>query len=511
MKRILLFSLLLGTVSFAQVDSLKQMLDYYPLQTGDYWEYVFSSYDGMAPWESYYSAYSVEVIGDTTLTNGLQYKILRRIDFYPGYDSSFAFERIDSSTSCIYKWTYKSYPGTYQDTKVDSLFAQPGDTIVASWEGDPTNSYERTICQSIVNDTVFGMPAQTRQMRSWRSADYVTNYSLAKGIGFLNEEDSYDFGDSWISLVYAKVNGIEYKEKNMAATLKNRLSYYPLQNGDFWEYRVDSYDCDTTGPCKEDTSAYSVEVIGDTLLGRDYYKTIRSAHLYPSRSTLTFFQRIEPATGSVFSFNPEFSNGVQQADSLFAEPGDTFLTITKAPDESSFPFRACCVYDTSDTILETPTQIKYFQEFPMVIDAKGEYSYTLAKGLGLYSFEDSWYQGNSNTTLVYAKINGKEYGTKILVSVKNPPVVPIVFALFQNYPNPFNPTTTIRYQLPGVSHVDLKVYDVLGREIATLVNERQTVGSHSVNFSANTLPSGVYFCRLVTGIFTATRKMILLK
>lgn len=85
------------------------------------------------------------------------------------------------------------------------------------------------------------------------------------------------------------------------------------------------------------------------------------------------------------------------------------------------------------------------------------------------------------------------------------------FYLSQNYPNPFNPTTVISYQLPVVSNVTLKVYDVLGREVAALVNGRQTEGSHAVTFRADKLPSGVYFYQLQAGTFTETKKLTVLK
>lgn len=88
---------------------------------------------------------------------------------------------------------------------------------------------------------------------------------------------------------------------------------------------------------------------------------------------------------------------------------------------------------------------------------------------------------------------------------------PLRFSLDQNFPNPFNPTTVISYQLPVNSMVTLKVYDVLGREVKTLVSERQAAGTHPVTFDAGNLPSGVYFCRLEVGTYSATKKLLLLK
>jgi N-acetylneuraminic acid mutarotase len=88
---------------------------------------------------------------------------------------------------------------------------------------------------------------------------------------------------------------------------------------------------------------------------------------------------------------------------------------------------------------------------------------------------------------------------------------PKTFLLEQNYPNPFNPSTTIRYQLPVASEVKLEVYDVLGKKIATLVNERQSAGSYQVVWNASGLSSGTYFYRLQAGTFVETKKMIMVK
>ena len=85
------------------------------------------------------------------------------------------------------------------------------------------------------------------------------------------------------------------------------------------------------------------------------------------------------------------------------------------------------------------------------------------------------------------------------------------FFLSQNYPNPFNPTTIINYELPITNYVSLKVYDALGNEVETLVNDKQNAGSYSVDFNAASLPSGIYFYKLVTENFSETKKMVVVK
>ncbi len=100
-----------------------------------------------------------------------------------------------------------------------------------------------------------------------------------------------------------------------------------------------------------------------------------------------------------------------------------------------------------------------------------------------------------------------EYSDEILVEY----TAPLDYSLQQNYPNPFNPITTIKYQIPELSSVTLKVYDVLGSEVATLINEEKPSGSYEVDFDASTLPSGIYFYRLQTGSFVETKKMVLMK
>jgi len=94
---------------------------------------------------------------------------------------------------------------------------------------------------------------------------------------------------------------------------------------------------------------------------------------------------------------------------------------------------------------------------------------------------------------------------------ENPENIPVTFLLEQNYPNPFNSSTIIKYQIPKSSFVSLKVYDILGREVVSLVNEEKLAGNYQTEFKASDLTSGIYFYTILAGDFRATKKMILIK
>jgi hypothetical protein len=94
---------------------------------------------------------------------------------------------------------------------------------------------------------------------------------------------------------------------------------------------------------------------------------------------------------------------------------------------------------------------------------------------------------------------------------ESPNKIPVYFELCQNFPNPFNPTTTISFRLPSKSYISLKVFDVLGREVATLVNGELSAGDYSRRLNAGGLASGIYFYRLRANSFSETKKLVLLR
>ncbi len=119
------------------------------------------------------------------------------------------------------------------------------------------------------------------------------------------------------------------------------------------------------------------------------------------------------------------------------------------------------------------------------------------------------YNNNSSSLEVIGKIISVQYIS--LTDVNNDKKNPTSFLLSQNYPNPFNPSTTIKYSIPASNVVSLKVYDILGKEVANLVNEYKNSGTYEIEFNAANLSSGTYFYQLKAGEFTQTKKSVLLK
>jgi hypothetical protein len=114
------------------------------------------------------------------------------------------------------------------------------------------------------------------------------------------------------------------------------------------------------------------------------------------------------------------------------------------------------------------------------------------------------FQGNNSRTGVY---NGS-----LITDVKDKTnLLPAQFSLSQNYPDPFNPSTTISFTIPSRSSVSLKIFDLLGREVATIVSEELPAGTYARQWYAGKMSSGVYFYRLQAGSFTQTKRLVLLK
>ena len=274
--------------------------------------------------------------------------------------------------------------------------------------------------------------------------------------------------------------------------------FYPLNVGNYYVFE----DKHLIMNCSyvDYTRYYAVEIVSDTVFpnGKKYFRF--ECNWWFSGWE---YQRVDSNSMNVYSYNIYTSEELL-LDSLFANKGDTFLGKRNPFIGSG----SCIVEDTiSQYLLNATRLIKG-------INSGGTISmhYSLIEGLGLYAFSDCELGTGQITTLKGCIINGVLYGDTTVSGIRQiSSEIPDEYKLFQNYPNPFNPTTSIKFDLQKISPAKLIIYDALGREVATLVNEKLRAGSYEVDWNGSGYPSGVYYYKLESNEFIFVRKMVMIK
>lgn len=270
------------------------------------------------------------------------------------------------------------------------------------------------------------------------------------------------------------------------------LSFYPLQIGDQW-----IYDELSISDNEIETHQWKLEVIKDTLMPNNkVYKMIGN-----SFSDNFVFERVDTTQFRIYEYNAAMdSTDFEDIKLDFNQnPGDTLQT--------SF----------WTIIFEGDSTVEYFGETHLSRTYGHQYGFAgyednYIKNIGLYKVTTAGDFFTSESNLKGAVINGEVFGDTTLTAVNESEPGQIKdFNLYQNYPNPFNPATNIRYAIPKSGIVKLKVFDLLGREISTLVNKFQSRGNYKVEFNGSNLSSGVYFYRVKFMDKILTKKFLLLR
>jgi len=276
--------------------------------------------------------------------------------------------------------------------------------------------------------------------------------------------------------------------------------YFPLTIGNRWVY----YTSRNFAPGPEYNSflLQSTQLINVHL----YYKGRHDSYIIigGQHNSYDVYYRIDSLTGNLYSYNIS-QNTECLVDSLNASRNDT----AKTGCQPNYTWYKC---DTSSyTIFNQNFPAKKFSM--TFFEGNGNHKYV--KDIGeVYSFGQAL-MSQTIRTLRGCIINGVLRGdTSILVGINQIGTeIPEKFSLSQNYPNPFNPVTKIKFDISGISLAQtfLYVYDLIGREIAVLVNQHLKPGTYEVDFDGSNLPSGVYYYKLESGGFIETKKMVLIK
>jgi hypothetical protein len=300
--------------------------------------------------------------------------------------------------------------------------------------------------------------------------------------------------------IYGILTSIALSPGNPAvlAQVSADSSFYPLEVGNLWQVLF-------RGAKWLDT----MRVASDTVMpnGKRYSKVQRNFKFLPFPYYSQQFERVD-STGSTWLYDDQNLDGSASTSELLMERfssqlntpwvsyrrspvGDSAMIISRGKILTSL---------TADSILAVVV------EYPFRYGETTRIKFGLGIGILMETFELLL-----QDTLVGARVGDRSYGTLTSVQGTRENVSPRDFYLRQNYPNPFNPSTTISYDLPKRSFVTLKIVNVLGQEVATLVEGQQDPGQHQVKWSATGWPSGVYFYRLQAGKFVETKKLILLR
>lgn len=281
----------------------------------------------------------------------------------------------------------------------------------------------------------------------------------------------------------------------------NIFKYYPLNVGNRWTWYI--FRNFSPG------SGYETALIVSTQIRSNhvYYKTRWDTYYFYNSQHYTEyrFHRIDSLTGNLYYlriFNNDTSECI--SDSLNCTVNDSAYIY--------------CMGNGQWYRYNTGTYNIFNQDFPVknfmwsnYFEAWSEKKYALNIG-HVYSIG----QAVMSRTEYYLRgciINGVHWGdTNVYLGINQISTeVPEKFSLSQNYPNPFNPATNIKFQIPKSEFVKIVVYDVLGKEVQTLVNKQLSPGTYEVDFDGSALPSGVYYYMLEAGEFNQTKKMVLIK
>ncbi len=389
------------------------------------------------------------------------------------------------------------------DKNNSTIYALNGQKFYVSTQTGDVNTWEvKKVCEGLTNfcidSQVSGLIYLSDGNKLYKSTDAGASFELIKDydniiVGLYKKPNSETLYVAFKERVI-KRSGVN-EEVIIQKSIKDGFVYLPYKVGNFWIYHKTGYYLDfshgiipTYVPIDK---KYRLEVVD--------YKKVGVYHCYIFSDSS--YVRINSITQKVYQKSNY--NGYETE----------ILDLSLTPDDlgGSYYYTSVSLRDT--VIYNRVNSIKTYTYSSLYVMEQ-----SFLQKIGMIEEKAEWDEGESITKLIGCKVNWNIFGDTTLVSVADENIgLAVDFSLYQNYPNPFNPSTVISYSIPEAGEVSLKVFDVLGKEITTLVNAEMIAGSYTVNFNTNSvnngkgLSSGVYFYTLKCGNLVQTKKMMLVR
>jgi hypothetical protein len=465
-----------------------------------------------SPLPDWYQLVSLDPLNDQTLfssnasTNHL-YKSTDGGNNYYVIDSTFTFAEqqycYDPSVNYIYRIARNVFTNDYY-LKVTSNSGEP-----LSWVVKYTSPDKLYISN---NKSVTGEIYLAVGNSIYNSSDYGDDFNFYKDleddiVGIYRKPNSSILYAATTFRIYEfDINDDSLRIIKSITPVSENYNWFPLRIGNCWVYGVYTSGSGGTEYLGDETKS-----LIDTVTLSNGQKYFLYKQIFINGDADTTYIRLDSLSGILYAYSFETQSDLLY-DNLSAEAGDTVCYEFN-------PAFNCQYVQMERNFPEFGLNTLKKDYYPQ---APGWYfGHSLVKGLGLYEV----FNGDLTTfrsTLKGCVIDGVVFGDTLTVPVDDDnPTQPSEFSLSQNYPNPFNPSTKIRFTISpartklyaggDLRFTILKVYDVLGREVATLVNEEKPAGEYEVDFYGKNLSSGIYFYQIEAGSFIETKKMNLLK
>jgi len=428
-------------------------------------------------------------------------------------DGGFTFYLVDTITTHI----IPDFPRFYYDPDelhIYRIFQSGGPNYYLSVSNNQGEAFSWSIKYNSNNPIFISLDSThsgyiylADSKRIFRSTDYGNSFSLFKEteqriVGIYKKPNSDKLYASTKYKIYEITDDTMRVIKSLPIP-QEILAYYPVEIDNTWVYDYTWFET----PVASTSDIFIRKIINEVIKpnGKKYFEIKEKYILMGYENNV--YERVDTIEGKVYRYEEFCPDSEQFIDDLLLEVGDsTFATR----------FGYCIEHPPTELLSETP-----FNEWGIYSNERKYLShdlltayYSLVKDIGLYSYSLGDDNGEKVFQLKGMLKDGIVYGdTSLIVGIRDDDLLsPTEFKLYQNYPNLFNPSTKISWQSPVGSWQTLKIYDVLGNEVETLVDEYKTAGIYEVEFSAKGgLTSGVYILTLKSGEYFASQKMILMK